>query len=204
MVPLLYFIRHGETDWNAQARFQGQQDIPLNDKGRAQAARNGAVLRDLIARDIAEGGAEGGAEGAFDFVASPLGRTRETMEIIRAAMGLDPMAYRTDERLRELSFGEWEGRTVYDLEVAEAALWRERQANKWYFQPKGGESYHLLTERVKGWADELTRPTVVVAHGGVNRAVHAIFTDIDRNALAASEIPQDKIMVLDQAGPRWV
>lgn len=196
MPPLLYFIRHGETDWNAEARFQGQKDIPLNDRGRAQAARNGAVLRDLLAREA--------AAVAFDFVASPLGRTRETMEIIRAAMRLDPAAYGTDERLRELSFGEWEGRTVYDLEVAERALWQERQANKWHFQPKGGESYHLLTERVRGWAEQLTEPTIVVAHGGVNRALQAIFTEIDLNVLAATEIPQDKIMVLDAAGPRWV
>ncbi|MEO1066982.1 MAG: histidine phosphatase family protein, partial [Pseudomonadota bacterium] len=87
--PLIYFIRHGQTDWNAEARFQGQQDIPLNDLGRDQARRNGTTLRDLI--DPAD----------FDFVASPLSRTRDTMEIVRRAMGLDPMTYAMDERLRE-------------------------------------------------------------------------------------------------------
>lgn len=188
----LYFIRHGETDWNAEARFQGQKDIPLNDKGRGQAKRNGKVLRDLINADD------------FDFVASPLGRTRETMEILRAAMGLSPDVYHMDDRLRELSFGNWEGRTVSDLEVNEVDLWAQRQADKWHFQPKDGESYHILTERVRGWALELDKPTVVVSHGGVNRALRAIYTQTALNELAAADIPQDKIMLVEAGRVTWI
>ena len=76
----LYFIRHGETDWNAVQRYQGQTDIPLNDKGRAQAARNG---RTLISR-------LGPAAATLDYVASPLSRASETMAIVRREMGLAP------------------------------------------------------------------------------------------------------------------
>ena len=75
----LYLIRHGETDWNKAQRYQGQRDIPLNDTGRAQAARNGAVLRRYLP-DIE----------TYDFVSSPLSRAIETMELLRGAMGLDP------------------------------------------------------------------------------------------------------------------
>jgi broad specificity phosphatase PhoE len=67
-VPTLYFVRHGETDWNAEARLQGQQDVPLNAFGRVQAEEAGARLRAL---------APGYAN--LDYVASPLSRTRETM-----------------------------------------------------------------------------------------------------------------------------
>src|SRR3954454_17086524 len=86
--------RHGETDWNAEARLQGQRDVPLNDFGRVQAEETSARLRGLVPRceDL-------------DFVASPLGRTRETMERLREAIGLVPTAYRADDRLKELSFG---------------------------------------------------------------------------------------------------
>ena len=80
----LIFIRHGETNWNAQGRLQGQHDIPLNGRGRDQAANAGREARKYIAR-----------EGLTDlrFVASPLSRTRDTMEIARGSMGLDPKAY---------------------------------------------------------------------------------------------------------------
>ena len=74
----LYFVRHGETDWNLAQRYQGQRDIPLNATGRAQAARNGRALAQMLGHRAA----------ALDYVASPLGRARETMEIMRREMGL--------------------------------------------------------------------------------------------------------------------
>jgi broad specificity phosphatase PhoE len=96
----LIFIRHGETDWNVEGRLQGQHDIPLNGRGRDQAASAGREARKYIAR-----------EGLTDlrYVASPLTRTRDTMELARGAMGLDPKDYALDPRLMELSFGRWEG-----------------------------------------------------------------------------------------------
>ena len=87
----IYCIRHGETDWNAQSRYQGQADIPLNDKGRRQARRNGKALREFMPQ----------LETA-SFVASPLIRTRETMELVRSELGLDPLGYSLDDRLREV------------------------------------------------------------------------------------------------------
>src|SRR6266571_381641 len=106
--PVLYYIRHGETDWNVEGRLQGQCDIPINANGRAQAYRCGEVLRDLFARDAIN-------PASLDFVSSPLGRTRETMERLRAALQLDPASSRTDPRLAEISFGQWEGFTLAEL-----------------------------------------------------------------------------------------
>jgi len=97
-------IRHGQTDWNAEGRLQGQKDIPLNPLGRSQATSNGERLHQLI-----------GTGGEFAFVASPLSCTRETMERLRIAMGLDPKAYRTESRLVEVSFGDWEGHTMAEI-----------------------------------------------------------------------------------------
>src|SRR3546814_8983922 len=99
-------IRHGQTYCNAKERLQGQKDIPLNELGRSQATRNGVALLDLIGDD----------PSTYDFVSSPLSRTRATMERLRSAMGLDPMAYRTDKRLVELSFGDWEGHTLEEID----------------------------------------------------------------------------------------
>ena len=89
--PTLYFVRHGETDWNAEGRLQGQHDIPLNDVGRAQAARCGGILRELLARD-------GRVPADFDYVAARWSRARETMEIVRAALGLAARRLRARRR----------------------------------------------------------------------------------------------------------
>jgi probable phosphoglycerate mutase len=100
--PTIYYIRHGETSWNAEGRLQGAQDIPLNDLGRRQAAHAGNVLGDLLKRD-------GRDNTALPFVASPLQRARATMELVRGALKLPPEKYALDDRLREIGYGVWEG-----------------------------------------------------------------------------------------------
>src|ERR1700759_4944883 len=84
----LYFVRHGETDWNAERRLQGRRDIPLNAMGRKQAAQCGGLLRDLFA-------ISGATAQQFAFTASPLSRARETMEILRTELGVPPQDYTT-------------------------------------------------------------------------------------------------------------
>ena len=192
MTPIVYFVRHGQTDWNAEARFQGTRDIPLNDKGRGQARHNGATLKGLV--DPAK----------VNFIASPLMRTRETMEIIRAEMGLEPHAYQTDDRLKELSFGDWEGRTVTELEETQADLWAARQTDKWFFRPPQGESYQDLADRLRSWVNEIDDPLVVVSHGGVNRGLRFLLSDHDNETLANALIPQDKVMIIKDGVVSWV
>jgi probable phosphoglycerate mutase len=164
--PLLYFIRHGETDWNAEGRLQGQHDRPLNKIGLGQAVRCGDILRALLARD-------GHDAQAFDYVASPLSRARRTMELVRGGLALDPAGYRTDARLAELSFGQWEGFTFAELKAREAdrRTLATREHDKWRFVPPGGESYADLLGRVSAWHAGVSRDTIVVSHGGVARTL---------------------------------
>ena len=89
--------------------------------------------------------------GELDYVSSPLVRARETMELMRAALGSIRDGYRTDARLMEMSFGDWEGLTFADLQAREARRWRERERDKWRFVPPGGESYAQLAARVRAW-----------------------------------------------------
>jgi probable phosphoglycerate mutase len=162
MPPPLYYLRHGETEWNREGRLQGQRDIPITATGRAQARRCGEILRDLLARE---------PQTAPDFVSSPLGRARETMELARTALGLDPQSYRLDNRLTEISFGSWEGFTIPELRRTSPEAVGARERDKWDFAPPGGESYAQMSERVRGWYDGLARDTVAVAHGGVLRGL---------------------------------
>jgi probable phosphoglycerate mutase len=163
----LYLIRHGETDWNAQRRLQGQLDIPLNDRGRAQSARCGKILRAVMA-------ARGRTADEFAFISSPLSRARETMEIIRAGLGLTPKHYVVDARLAEMSFGRWEGLTYEEVKASDRAGVAMRERDKWNFSPPDGESYAKLCARVRNWHAELAGDAIVAAHGGVARALMVV------------------------------
>ncbi len=193
----LYLIRHGETDWNVEGRLQGTMDIDLNARGREQAARNGKVLAGLFA-------AEGLAEADFDWVASPLRRARDTMEIVRGRMGLDPSRYRADPVLREVSFGDWEGSTLPEVKVSDPHGHAARKADKWAYVPSRGESYEMLSARLRPWLFGLTRDTVCVAHGGITRVVRGMLEDIPTAAIPVEIIPQDRIYVWRDGRAEWI
>ncbi|MER8545516.1 histidine phosphatase family protein [Mesorhizobium sp. M0684] len=195
MYPLVYIVRHGQTAWNAEARLQGQADTDLNELGREQASRNGRRLAELI--DKPED---------FDFVASPMRRTRETMERLRAAMKLDPHAYRTEPLLVELSFGDWQGFTFAELEANNPGSTRRRRLDKWNFQPpgEGAESYQMLFERVKPWFDALDRQTVCVTHGGIMRVMFRLVLGMSEQDAVSMEVPQDRVLRLDGRRLEWL
>lgn len=162
--PTIYYIRHGETEWNADGRLQGTQDIPLNSLGRKQATDAGNILAALFARD-------GRSERSLAFVASPLGRARSTMELVRGSLRLPPCDYAIDDRLREIGYGDWEGSTLVQMQASDPELFAKRQAAKWTVSPPGGESYVEVQARVSDWYSQLTADTVAVAHGGTARAL---------------------------------
>jgi broad specificity phosphatase PhoE len=163
-MPTVYYIRHGETEWNADGRLQGNQDIPLNDLGRKQAADAGGILAGLFARD-------GRNERSLPFVASPLTRARSTMELVRGVLKLPPRDYAIDDRLREIGYGHWEGSTLSQMQAANPDVFAARQADKWTVPPPGGETYASVQLRMRDWYDSLLGDTVAVAHGGTARAL---------------------------------
>ena len=197
MPPRIIFLRHGETDWNAEYRLQGQQDTPLNARGRDQARAVGRALRDWL-------GGEGPDVASLDFIASPLSRTRETMELARAAMGLPPADYATDPRLVELSFGRWEGLTWNELKARDPWAATAREGDKWTFQPPGGESYAMLAERVRPWLDGLDRESLVVAHGGVARVMMVLIGGVAPAEAALRDIRQGRALIFEDGGCRWL
>jgi probable phosphoglycerate mutase len=192
-VPTLVFLRHGETDWNVEGRLQGQRDIPINAKGRGQAKRNGERVREKVPEAL-----------GFDFVASPLGRARESMELARTAMGLEPSGYRTDDRLKELTFGEWEGFTYREVERQRRGWLAEREADKWGFQPPGGESYRMLSDRIVGWLDTLVQPAFVVAHGGVGRVLRVHLLKLDPWNTVMENFPHDRVFLWRDGHGGWL
>jgi probable phosphoglycerate mutase len=189
----LYVVRHGETDWNAELRYQGQTDIPLNAIGRRQSARNGDALRALMP-----------GLGQADFVASPLGRARETMRIVRDRLGLDPDGYRVDNRLMELSYGAWEGQLQSDLPRIDPAGLAARAEDPFRWRPEGGESYADLLARTVDWLAGLERDTVIASHGGISRCLRAHLLDLDPASIPCLESPQDRVLVLKGGTMAWL
>jgi broad specificity phosphatase PhoE len=189
----LYFVRHGETDWNAERRYQGQTDVPLNERGRTQSRRNGEAMRAFLP----------GIAGA-DFVASPLSRAQQTMQILRASLGLDPNGYRVDSRLLELSYGSWEGKLQDDLPHTDPQGLADRQSDPFRWRPVGGESYADLLKRTINWVETLERDTVVASHGGVSRCLRAHLLGLDPATIPDLESPQDQVLVVANSNVSWI
>jgi probable phosphoglycerate mutase len=201
--PELYFIRHGQTDWNAEGRYQGARDIPLNDVGRGQADLNGRLLDRLLAR-------AGRSPDDFGWYVSPLSRTRETMDRVRSAFTARLPEVSADPRLIEVSFGLYEGRMHAELATGEMAIAGERDAQFWFFRPPEGESYQDLAERVIAFGGSLRGPAVIVAHGGVLRVFRHLIEGLPVDRVVNWFPPQDSVVhffdhrsVVYPAGQSW-
>lgn len=162
----LFLVRHGETAWNASARYMGHTDVPLSPTGYAQAE----LLRARL-------------EGyAFDRAyASDLQRAAETARVILQGRET-PLALRPE--LREIGYGQWEGKTHAEVLRDYPQELKEWGDHPWAYFPPDGEPYAAFVERVRSFADEI-RPLLreenilVVAHGGPLRTLLCLFLDLE-------------------------
>jgi broad specificity phosphatase PhoE len=163
-VTTLLLARHGETDWNRDARWQGHSNTPLNARGREQAL----ALADALTEEI-------------DVVySSDLDRARETAEIVADRLGLD---VRLDPRLRERSFGSWEGLTASEIEERDARGFARWQAGEGP-GANDAEPFDAFAERMGRFLEDVLQrhpgeSVLVLAHGGSIRVIHALATGLD-------------------------
>ncbi len=180
----VFLARHGETAFNAEHRFQGQLDVPLNDAGRAQAA----ALAERVAAEL---------PGLGALYASPLARARETAEAVGRRLGIAP---RFDARFMELHVGEWQGRLYSDVRAADPDGFAAWLGAGWAFRAPGGESLTEQRDRVvAGLADVRAAgvlPALVVCHGGVMRAALADAAGTDPAGWQAGQIPNGALVEL--------
>ena len=183
----IVFIRHGETDWNRELRFQGQRDVPLNDHGRRQAARNGRAVAGIL------------KSGDWRLISSPLARSVETMRIVLGSAGLPDRTFETDPVLKEVNYGIWEGLTLAEIGERFPEAARARDADKWGYAPPDGESYAMLSDRVAGWLKTLDGPTFVVAHGGILRALLYLLAGLPPHNAPHLSVPQDRVILFTES-----
>ncbi len=171
--PELFVLRHGQTVWNAEGRHQGQRDSALTALGRTQAADQGQILaRAVIDPD------------AVACFASPQGRAWATAEIALAAIGRAP---RPDDRLKEVSFGLWEGLTHDEIDDNWPGHREIADGFNWHFTSPEGERLDDLVGRAQSFLDELTGPAVIVTHGILSRVLRGLCLGLDSAGMAAIE-----------------
>jgi alpha-ribazole phosphatase/probable phosphoglycerate mutase len=189
----IFFIRHGETNWNREFKYQGSSDVELNEEGVRQARSAGVRLAGIVPARV---------------YASPLKRALRTAEIIlENNSGKTPVELCDD--LREISFGTWEGLTAEQIMERDAetfAAWREAPFSA---VPEGGESFESVASRAKLASERIKksgRPggvTFVVSHGAVLRALIASFMDVsDIDMLWRLRFDNCSISALDMWGRR--
>jgi broad specificity phosphatase PhoE len=172
---VILLARHGETDHNAAPqRVQGWIDIPLNDRGRAQARELADAVR---------------GEPLAALYSSQLVRARETADIVAAELGL---AVVVDERLAESNRGAWEGRLIAEIEQEEPERWAAWRRGGASFRFPGGESLQEHADRVGAALDDVRRgllPALVVCHGGTIRCARALSDPRGLDAFHELEVP---------------
>ena len=194
---MLFLIRHCETHWNADGRLQGQLDTELNPRGREQARQAGRILASVAPH-----------LGGATIVSSPLTRACETLEILMSEVvrlgGIGaPAPFTTDDRLKELSFGRWEGLTWKEVRRNDPANYARRNGDIWNVASPGGESYVELALRAGPLLASLPNGSVVVAHGGVSRIALHLLGGAAIEEAARAPIRQGDVLILDDGQASW-
>ena len=180
----LYMLRHGETVWNTERRMQGSKNSDLTPRGRVQALAMGRALKAELDRQ----------PGPTIFLRSPLGRTRETSEIVGRELGIASSAWREDMRLAELSYGKWEGFSWAEIEIDHPTAMADWRADPHGYCPPGGETHIDLRRRCEAVLTEIATSglrTVVVSHGVSGAVVRGLNLGLDARAMFVLEQPQD-------------
>jgi probable phosphoglycerate mutase len=183
----MFLVLHGQTEWNREGRVQGHLDSPLTDDGRRQALRAAGILR---GQNI--------FPGTSAIVCSPIGRTRETARIIGTELGFDVSAIESDERLKEVSLGRWEGHTRAEVE----ARWPDQIAGSdrynWFFRSPDGETHADVAGRLGEWlkAHAEQDNLVVVTHGIASRVLRGLYSGLASQDALRLEVARDAVFQL--------
>ncbi|WP_163886693.1 histidine phosphatase family protein [Aliiruegeria sabulilitoris] len=168
----MFILRHGETLWNVEGRMQGGLDSPLTDRGRAQALRQGEILR------------RAGA-GGFPVYSSPQGRALETA---RLAMPGVPVI--EDARLAEVDMGAWQGLTYGEIVRLSPEMPATPNSYLWKFAAPGGERLEEMLVRLRDFLSDVPAEAVVVTHGVASQLLRGCMMQLDLAAMAALDDPQ--------------
>lgn len=172
-----YLVRHGETEWNVAGRYQGAKDSPLTERGREQARQTGRKLASI----------DTGSSPLLAYV-SPLGRAVQTAALIAESLPLD---IRVEPRLAEISAGDWDGMSMYEIDMEFPGALGGSGPHDWYFLGPGGETFEAAFDRVSSWLGDAAAPALIVTHGLASRLVRGAYCQLSKRDMLHLPVPQD-------------
>lgn len=186
----LFFVRHGQTEWNAIRRMQGQWNSDLNKLGREQAEVSGRFLKNQCIEHL---------------VASPLDRTRQTAEIINRYLDLN-VVY--DERIKEWDCGDWSGEMWEDVQKKWPEEWAAWEADRFNYRGPNCENYQDMIDRSTPFLREISDSPhariAIVSHGMIGRVMVGTLLGMSPNEMMAFHQPNDAIFHVTVTGESHV
>jgi len=189
-LPTIILLRHGQTKWNVEGRYQGQLNSDLTPLGKAQAEENAFKIKKMLK----------GEKNSFTFVSSPLGRAKETALIIADKLGFEQSEIIFDERIQEVNYGMFEGKTKLFCKTEHKEEFEERELNKWsYILADGGESYEMVTKRIHRWLESIQdeKLVILVAHEMINRALRGVYCSYSKEDILSLRQKNDIVFKLE-------
>jgi len=187
-LPKVILVRHGQTEWNVEGRYQGRLNSPLTEKGKEQVKVS--ALKIAKAVDL---------KGDFKIYSSPIGRAKESCFIICDELGIAKEDVIFDDRIQEFHYGIFEGKTRVECKEKYPQILADREANKWDYVIEGGESYVLVTKRLIQWLESIKdeKTVIMVAHEMVNRALRGIYCELDNESMLTLRQANDIVIKLE-------
>jgi probable phosphoglycerate mutase len=187
-LPTIILVRHGQTQWNLEGRYQGQLNSDLTEKGKAQSRKNASKIAKVLDLKM-----------PFKVFSSPLGRAKESSYLICDELGFDKSRVIFDERLSEFNYGIFEGKTKDECRELYPQVLAQREANKWLYEIENGESYLLVKERLLSWLKSVSdeKIVVVVAHEMVNRTLRGIYCNLATSDILELRQSNDLVIKLE-------
>ncbi|MGE7694726.1 histidine phosphatase family protein [Lysinibacillus sp. NPDC094177] len=188
MNQTLYLLRHGETEFNTQGRYQGELDSPLTEMGVHQVQQNAQMLKSLI-----------GNSNEWKIFSSPLGRAMQSTEIICETIGYDLKNVKKDDRLTEVAVGQWAGLTTKEIESSWPNLFHNTDVYNWYFNAPNGEAYDSVVNRLSAWLEDIQHipKVIVISHGLTGRILRGVYADLKKEDALKLEVSQDVFFKLE-------
>ncbi|MFD2868944.1 histidine phosphatase family protein [Kurthia populi] len=188
MTQEMYLIRHGETEFNVEGKFQGQSNSPLTENGKDQIYQVARMLKMELGDDIHN----------WEIISSPLGRAMDSTKILCETLAYDLTKVQTDERLAEVSVGDWAGLYIEDIKAQWPRLLEGTNHYNWYFNSLGGERYADVEGRVKAFLESVKdkEKLIVVAHGVTSRIIRGLYQNLDKDEALSLEVAHETFFKL--------